>query len=152
LSTSTTHKILIIDDHAVLREALEFILGQQPDLEICGSVDGRQSARDLLASVTPDLAIVDLSLKDCEGMDLVRELHERHPGLPILVLSMHDEALFAEQAYAAGARGYVMKEAASERLVAAVKRLLEGDLAFSEAMTARLQGEGDASRSGATDA
>src|SRR5271167_1743447 len=102
-------RIFIVDDHPIVREGLAQFLGQQKDLSVCGQAEGGKAALAQWASLRADAAIVDLNLKDMSGLDLIREMHARRPELPILVLSMHEESLYAERALRAGAKGYLMK-------------------------------------------
>ena len=128
-------RILIVDDHPIVRLGVRQMLAAEPDLEVCGEAESADAARQMAAKLRPDLAIVDLSLAEGTGLDLIRMLHESAPTLPVLVLSMHDEALFAERVLRAGARGYIMKREAITGLVAAVRQVLAGRIYASEGMT-----------------
>ena len=105
-------KILIVDDHPLLREGLESVLSVEPDFEICGEAATVREAMEKVEAFEPDLVVSDLSLPDRNGLDLIKDLKILHPRIPVLVVSMHDENVYAERALRAGARGYVMKEAA----------------------------------------
>ena len=125
-------RLLIVDDHPIVRLGIRQMIGAEPHLSICGEVDSASAALDFVRNSPPDLAIVDLSLEAGNGLQLIRRLHEVAPGLPVLVLSMHDEALFAERAIRAGARGYIMKQEAIDGLVHAIGVVLAGRIYLSE--------------------
>ena len=131
-------KILIVDDHSVVREGLATVVNQQPDLMVCAQADGAAQAMAAAAALKPDVAVVDISLEGRSGLELIKDLHYRHPQLPVLALSMHDELLYAERALRAGARGYVMKKESTKDLIAALRRVLEGNIHVSERLTSRL--------------
>jgi DNA-binding NarL/FixJ family response regulator len=127
-------RIVIVDDHPIVRLGIRQMFAVEPDLEVCGEADSADAAKRLVTSARPDLAIVDLSLAEGTGLDLIRSLRESVPSLPVLVLSMHDEALFAERVLRAGARGYIMKREAITGLVGAVRQVLSGRIYVSEGM------------------
>ncbi len=127
-------RILIVDDHPIVRLGIRQLLAAEPDLELCGEAESADAAKQLVASARPDLAIIDLSLAGGTGLDLIRSLRDSTPTLPLLVLSMHDEALFAERVLRAGARGYIMKREAITGLVAAIRQVLAGRVYVSEGM------------------
>lgn len=130
-------RILIVDDHPIIREGLAHLLNLDESLNVC-CVAG--SAQDALVAMAcqPQMAIVDLSLQSDSGLDLVRNLRQHYPGLAILVLSMHDEALFAERSLRAGANGYLMKLEATEHIMHAIREVLAGNIYLSTAMHERL--------------
>ena len=125
-------QIVVIDDHPVLRDGLTQLLGSQPDLECTGTADNTADARRLVAQSAPDLMILDLRLKGGDTLDLIKSLRVEHPQLKVLVLSQYDEMLFAERVLRAGASGYVMKENATDEILNAVRRVLAGDIYFSQ--------------------
>jgi len=131
-------RILIVDDHPIVREGLALRLNHQPDMEVCGEADSVPNALKAITDCRPDLAVVDLTLRGRSGLELIKDLHVRHPKLPVLVLSMHDESLYAERALRAGARGYIMKQEAADHVVEAIHRILAGKVFLSEKMAARL--------------
>jgi len=133
-------RVLIVDDHPIVRHGLRQMIDAEPDMMVCGEAQSDREARVALRDLNPDVMIVDVSLAQGDGMDLVREVHAERPELPMLVLSMHDETIYAERLLAAGARGYIMKEAAFEQLLVALRRVLNGALYLSEAMSATLGG------------
>jgi DNA-binding NarL/FixJ family response regulator len=128
-------RILIVDDHPIVRLGVREMIRAQPGLEVCCEADGAEVAVNLARSSKADLAIVDLSLGQGTGLELIRQLRDALPDLPVLVLSMHDEALFAERALRAGARGYIMKHQAVEGLVEAIRRVLSGRIYLSDRMS-----------------
>jgi DNA-binding NarL/FixJ family response regulator len=133
--TSRKSRVLLVDDHPIVREGLVRLIDQEPDLAVCGTaVDARQALAAVSASA-PDVAIVDVSLDGSHGIELVRDLKARHPGLHVLMLSMHDESLYAERALRAGAKGYLMKRESPQRLLQAIRCVMGGGLCFSEAVT-----------------
>jgi DNA-binding NarL/FixJ family response regulator len=118
--------IFIVDDHPLVRRGLGELLKHEPDLTVCGEAASLQEAVQFLGSHSPDVAIVDISLPDGNGLDLVKRLRTRNPETRILVLSMHDESLLAERALHAGALGYVNKEEVAETIITAIRRVLQG--------------------------
>jgi DNA-binding NarL/FixJ family response regulator len=127
-------RVLIVDDHAVLREGLAMVINQQPDLIVCGEAEDAPAALKLVRAAEPDVAIVDLSLMSDSGLELIKDIKAQRPGFPMLVLSLHDETLYAERALRAGARGYIMKRASTAEVVAALRKVLSGDIYLSEKM------------------
>ena len=129
--------ILIVDDHPMLRRGLASLIESEPDLAVCGEASTCQAALQAIRQSKPDLVIVDLGLERCDGLDLIKEMKHHHPGTPALVLSMHDESLYAERALRAGARGYVTKQQLDETVLIAIRRLLNGEMYMSEKIGAR---------------
>ncbi len=130
-------RILIIDDHPIARQGLRLLIDGAEDMSVCGEAADADSALDALASLTPDLAIVDLSLRGKSGLELIKDIRNRHRDLPMLVLSMHDENMYAERALRAGARGYIMKQEATDKILLAIRKVMAGEIYVSEAMTSR---------------
>jgi DNA-binding NarL/FixJ family response regulator len=128
-------RILVIDDHPIFSEGLTDRINQEPDLTVCSSVTNCREAPDAVRNHRPDCVTVDVSLPDGNGIDLVRDLHAQFPSLPVLVLSMHDESLYAERAISAGAHGYIMKRETPAELIKALHQVLDGDTYLSEKMT-----------------
>lgn len=120
------HSVIIVDDHPIVRQGLRRMLEAEPDLTVCAEADSEAAARDAIRAHKPDIVIVDLSLEHGDGIELVRAMHAELPELRMLVLSMHDETIYAERLLAAGAMGYIMKQAASDQLLTAVRRVLAG--------------------------
>jgi DNA-binding NarL/FixJ family response regulator len=128
------HQILVVDDHPIVRQGLRRLIDQQRDLEVCGEAESLHEAEAAIRKLKPALVIIDISLKQGDGIELVKEARTRSPNLPILVLSMHDEAIYAERVLAAGANGYIMKQADAEELLLALRRVLGGGIYVSEAI------------------
>ena len=119
-------RVLIVEDHPIFRMGMTDLINQEKDLKVCGHADDVTTARTALGNLSPDMVIVDITLKASNGLELVKEIHDRDRHLPVLVLSMHDEALYARRALRAGARGYIMKEEASDAVVSAIRKILAG--------------------------
>lgn len=126
-------RIFIVDDHPLVREWLSQLINHDPGLTVCGETESAPSTLSAIAPARPDLIIVDINLKNSSGIELIKDLKELHPGVFVLVLSMHDESLYAERVFRAGARGYVNKRETAQKVVAAIHRVLEGKLYVSEA-------------------
>jgi len=131
-------KVLIVDDHPVIREGLAMHLGTQPDLEVCGEADDIPGALSLLASTHPDIAIIDISLKNGNGLELIRRIREREDNVRILVWSMHPENLYAERALRAGAQGYLNKGQATHHVLDALRAILQGKIYVSGGLADQL--------------
>jgi DNA-binding NarL/FixJ family response regulator len=131
-------RILLVDDHPVMREGLAQLINHEPDLSLCGQFADAAHAFEAVATLCPDLAIIDLSLKGSSGLELVKNIHASHPKLRILVLSMYDESLYAERVLRAGAAGYIMKQEASEKVLGAMRHVLAGGVYVSEKMSSKL--------------
>jgi len=127
-------RIFIVDDHAMFREGLRQLIENEPDLKVCGDAGETEEAMRGIDATRPDLVIVDISLAGSSGIDLIRSVKAKHEDLPILVVSMHDESLYAERALRAGAMGYVMKQEPSRTVKAAIRKVLSGDMHLSEKM------------------
>jgi DNA-binding NarL/FixJ family response regulator len=125
-------KIILVDDHPLVREWLTNLIHQQPDLIVCSEAETASAALESIAATRPDVAIVDISLKDSSGIELIKSIKVFHPQVAVIVLSMHDEALYAERSLRAGARGYIMKRETTKKIIAAIRRVLEGKLYLSE--------------------
>ncbi|WDP90236.1 MAG: response regulator transcription factor [Desulfobacter sp.] len=134
-------KIFIVDDHPVFRKGLAQLINEEDDLAVVGEAESVNGAIDLLEKVKPDLAIVDITLKDRSGMDLIEYLREHYPHLPILVISMHDESLYAERVLRAGALGYITKQEMTADVVSAVRQVLWGKRYLSARMVDALLGK-----------
>lgn len=128
MNTEKKRKILIVDDHPIFCLGMSELINKEKDLEVCGSEESAAKARKAIAKLKPDLVIVDIGLKDSNGIDLVKDINERFEGLPVLVLSMYDESLYAERALQAGARGYIMKQEAIALVVQALRKVLNGEI------------------------
>ena len=130
--------VLIVDDHPLLRDGLAKVINQQPDLAVCGEAADARAGLAAAAKLRPDVVMADLTMEDGNGLDLIKDLHLRQPDLPVLILSMHHENLYAERAVRAGARGYVMKREPVTVVLAALRKVLAGHMALSEEIVRRL--------------
>jgi DNA-binding NarL/FixJ family response regulator len=138
-STQTRRKrILVVDDHPMMRVGLMQLIGKQPGLEVCGEAGSPAEAMNLILNCHPDLILVDISMKGASGLEFIKNVVAAHGRLPMLVVSMHDENNYAERALRAGARGYIMKEESAEYLVEAIEQVLEGGVYLSKKMSALL--------------
>jgi DNA-binding NarL/FixJ family response regulator len=131
---------MIVDDHPIFRKGLAQLVNEELDMEVCGEAEDVPEAKKLLAKLNPDMVIVDLSLKGASGLELIKYIHDQLPGRPILVLSMHDEAVYAERALKSGARGYIMKQEMTGKVVTAVRQVLAGKMFFSDAIVENILG------------
>jgi DNA-binding NarL/FixJ family response regulator len=131
-------RVFLVDDHALVREALRFLISQQPDLVVCGEAEGAAEAATGIAASQPDVVIMDISLRDSTGLDLLKSVHGQNADTKIIILSMHDEKLYAERCIRAGAQGYVMKAESSKRFLYAIREVMAGRLCVSEQMAAIL--------------
>jgi DNA-binding NarL/FixJ family response regulator len=131
-------KILLVDDHAVVRFGIGQLINKQPDLMVCGEAETAGKALDLIGATTPDLVIVDITLKESSGLELIKNVKIHHPKTPVLVVSMHDESIHGEMAMRAGALGYIMKEEAMEKVLVAIRRVLVGEIYVSDALATKL--------------
>jgi Response regulator containing a CheY-like receiver domain and an HTH DNA-binding domain len=134
----TRKRILLVDDHAVVRFGISQLINRQSDLVVCGEQEDARKALDAIGRLRPDLVVVDLSLKDSSGLELIRNIKAQYPGKPVLVVSVHDESIYAEIAFRAGALGYLMKQEALERVVPAIRRVLAGNVYVSDALAAKM--------------
>ena len=133
-----THRILIVDDHPIMREGLAQLLNHEKDLSIVGQFEEAGKAFEAIGALKPDVAIVDISLKNSSGIELLKNIKVHYPKLLVLVLSMHDESLYAERMLRAGASGYIMKQEATEMVLVALRKVLSGEIYLSETMSAKL--------------
>jgi len=127
-----------VDDHPLVREWLTNLINQQPGLRVCGEAENGQEARERIFDLRPDVAIVDISLKDSSGIELIKDLKRGCPEVAVLVLSMHEEPHYAERALRAGARGYVMKRETTKKVITAINQVLAGKLCVSETVAAAM--------------
>ena len=137
-SATTRHRILIVDDHPLVREWLTTLINQQPDLVICGEAESATEGKKAILAKKPDAAVVDISLKDYSGIELIREIKESCPEVAVIVLSMHEEWHYAERALMAGARGYIIKRETTKQIISAIHRVLGGKLFLSESIASAI--------------
>lgn len=135
-AVSKQAKIYIVDDHPIFREGLAGIINQQPNLTVCGQADNASTAFSEIPHAKPDVVITDITLNGKSGLELLKDLHSVQPSLPVLVISMHDEVLYAERVLRAGGRGYIMKQEGPENIVKAIAKVLSGHVYLSGAMAA----------------
>ena len=140
MNTPADTRILIVDDHPIFRMGMQALINQEAGLTVCGVAENLSVARTALSHSLPDMVIIDISLDGDNGLDLVREISNSDRPVPTLVLSMHDESVWAERAIRAGARGYIMKKAVSESVIQAIRVILKGHIHLSDAAATRLLG------------
>ncbi len=145
-------RVLLVDDHAVVRFGVAQLINRQDDMEACGEEENASHAMAAIGKLKPDLVIADISLKDSSGLELMRNIKTQYPKLAILVFSVHDEAIYAEMAFRAGALGYLMKGADVDTILAAIRRVVSGNIYVSDVLGAKmlhkqLRGQGDATSS-----
>ena len=136
--TRKTARVLIVEDHPMFRERMAHLINQTEDMEVCGETDNIRDAMQLVHAVKPHIAIVDISLKGSSGLEFIKNLKAQGIDLPVVVLSMHEESLYAERVLAAGGKGYLTKRETSATVLRALRRVLDGDVFLSEAMTATM--------------
>jgi DNA-binding NarL/FixJ family response regulator len=131
-------RILLVDDHAVVRYGVAQLINREKDLEVCGEEEDAAKALEAIERLKPDLVIADISLKDSSGLELMRNIRAQYPKIPMLVMSAHDESIYAEIAFRAGAHGYLMKESAIENTLPAIRKVLAGSIYVSDALGAKM--------------
>jgi len=131
-------KILLVDDHPLMRRGQADLLNREPDFAVCGEAGTAREAMEAIAKLKPDLVLVDMALPDKDGLELIKDIQAIHPGLPVLAMSMQDESLYAPRVLRAGGRGYVMKQEGPELLAGAIRTVLSGQVALSPRMSAKL--------------
>ncbi len=135
--TSQTKKcrVLLVDDHPIVRQGLALLIDREPDLSVCGEAEGAHTAYHAIATLRPDIVVLDISLSGPDGLDVLKEIRMKTASLPVLILSMHDESIYAERAMRAGANGYIMKQEATEKVLVAIRRILQGEVYLSDRLT-----------------
>jgi len=131
-------RVLVVDDHPIVRQGLTLLINRESDLTVCGEAEDAHTAMQSLTSTRPDILVVDISLNGPDGLDLLKNVRSRHPELPVLILSMHDESIYAERALRAGAQGYIMKQEATEKVLVALRRILSREIYVSERIAHRM--------------
>src|SRR6266567_7590105 len=131
-------RVLLVDDHAVVRYGIAQLINREPDLMVCGEEEDAAKALSAIGMLKPDLVIADISLKDSSGLELMRNIKAQYAKLPVLVVSAHDENIYAEIAFRAGALGYLMKDQALDKILIAIRRVLSGAIYVSDALGARM--------------
>jgi DNA-binding NarL/FixJ family response regulator len=128
-------RILLVDDHPIVRQGLALLIDREPDLSVCGEAEGAHTAFHAITTLCPDLVVLDISLSGPDGLDVLKEIRTKTTNLPVLILSMHDESIYAERAMRAGANGYIMKQEATEKVLVAIRRILQGEVYLSDRLT-----------------
>ncbi len=151
-SVAAKRRILVVDDHPIVRQGLALLINRESDLMVCAEAEDAPKAMQAIATAKPDILLVDISLNGPDGLDLLKDVRIHHPELPVLILSMHDESIYAERALRAGAQGYIMKQEATEKVLVALRRILSHEIYVSERIANRMlqryignRGEGRAS-------
>jgi DNA-binding NarL/FixJ family response regulator len=135
---TTKKKVFVVDDHPIVRQGLTLMINREADLVVCGEAEDAITAMQAIAAANPDILIVDISLNGPDGLDLLKDVRTRYSELPVLILSMHDESVYAERALRAGAQGYIMKQEATEKVLVAVRRILSHEIYISERIANRM--------------
>ena len=128
-------RVLLVDDHPIVRQGLSLLIDREPDLSVCGEAEDAHSVFHAITTLRPDLVVLDISLNGPDGLDVLKEIRTKTGSLPILILSMHDESIYAERAMRAGANGYIMKHEAAEKVLVAIRRILHGEVYLSDRLT-----------------
>ncbi len=131
-------KVLVVDDHPIVRQGLALLINRESDLMVCGEAEDARTAMQSITTAKPDILVVDISLNGPDGLDLLKDVRMRYPELPVLILSMHDESIYAERALRAGAQGYIMKQEATEKVLVALRRILSNEIYVSERIANRM--------------
>ncbi len=131
-------KIIVVDDHPIVRQGLALLVNREDDLVVCGQAEDAHQAMQAVKNLKPDMIIVDISLKETSGMELIKDIKAQYPKLSVLALSMHDESLYAERVLRAGAEGYIMKAEATENIVRAIRKVLSGQIYLSDRMAPKM--------------
>lgn len=135
---ASAKRILIVDDHPMMRNGLAQLIDNEPDLKVCAEADTAGQAIDIVSKQKFDLALLDISLPDKSGLELIKDFHALRPEMPVLIVSMHDEMIYAERVLRAGGRGYIMKQAGGQKFLTAIRQVLAGQVFVSENMSARI--------------
>ena len=137
-SAPRQQQVLVVDDHPIFRAGLIGLVSQEPELAVCGQAENAATALTAIDNLNPDLVLLDMSLPDRSGLELLKDIRAMHPGMAVLVISMHDESLYAERVLRAGGRGYIMKQEGPEKILQAIWRVLSGKVYVSDATSAAI--------------
>ncbi len=137
-SKAPARRVLIVDDHPMMRTGLAQLIGNEPDLKVCAEADNARQGLEAVSKLSLDLVLLDISLPDKSGLELLKDIRAIRPELPVLVVSMHDELVFAERVLRAGGRGYIMKQEGGQKYLQAIRQVLAGQIYVSEKMSARI--------------
>jgi DNA-binding NarL/FixJ family response regulator len=129
------YRVLLVDDHPIVRQGLALLVDREADLSVCGEAEGAHTAFHAIETLRPDIVVLDISLNGPDGLEVLKEIRMKSGSLPVLILSMHDESIYAERAMRAGANGYIMKQEATEKVLIAIRRILQGDVYLSDRLT-----------------
>jgi DNA-binding NarL/FixJ family response regulator len=135
---SETKRVLIVDDHPIVRHGLSQLIDAEPDLDVCGTAGTAEEGLRMAGELKPEVGLIDISLKDGNGIELIKEIRTEDKDMAILVISMHDEALYAERALKAGANGYITKQQADETVIDAIRKVLEGEMYITDELSAQM--------------
>ena len=138
MTTTTKSRVLVVDDHPIVRQGLAQMINREPDLMVCGEAEEARSAFQAMATLQPDIVVIDISLNGPSGLEILKTIRQTDPRLKVLILSMHDEIVYAERALRAGANGYIMKQEATEMVLVALRRILAGDVYVSNRVASRM--------------
>lgn len=138
LRSQAKRRVFVVDDHPIVRQGLALLINREPDLEVCGDAADARSAMEGIVLHDPDIVIVDISLGGPDGLELLKQVRAQDADLPVLILSMHDEAIYAERVLRAGANGFIMKQEAIERVITAIRRILNGEVYVPDRVASRL--------------
>jgi DNA-binding NarL/FixJ family response regulator len=131
-SGTTKTRVFVVDDHPIVRQGLALLINREADLVVCGEAEEMHTAMQEILATRPDIVVVDISLSGPDGLELLKSIRTRHPHLPVLILSMHDESIYAERALRAGANGYIMKQEATEKVLEALRRIVNREIYVSD--------------------
>lgn len=131
-------RVLLVDDHPIVRQGLALLIDREPDLSVCGEADCAHAASHAITTLKPDLVVLDISLSGPDGLEVLKEIRLQTGSLPVLILSMHDESIYAERAMRAGANGYIMKQEATEKVLVAIRRIFQGEVYLSDRLTSTM--------------
>jgi DNA-binding NarL/FixJ family response regulator len=131
-------RVLLVDDHPIVRQGLGLLIDREPDLSVCGEADGAHNVFHAISTLRPDVVVLDISLNGPDGLDVLKEIRMNNASLPVLILSMHDESIYAERAMRAGANGYIMKQEATEKVLVAIRRIVQGEVYLSDRLTSAM--------------
>jgi DNA-binding NarL/FixJ family response regulator len=131
-AAGTKYRVFVVDDHPIVRQGLALLIDQEPDLVVCGEAEEAETALAAISAARPDVLLLDISLPGRDGIELLKSIRSTDPALPVLVLSMHDESIYAERALRAGANGYIMKQEATENVLVALRRILRREMYVSD--------------------
>jgi DNA-binding NarL/FixJ family response regulator len=137
-SHTKKYAVLLVDDHPIVRQGLALLIDREADLSVCGEAEGAHTAFHAIDTLHPDIVVLDISLSGPDGLDVLKEIRMKSGDLPVLILSMHDESIYAERAMRAGANGYIMKQEATEKVLVAIRRILQGDVYLSDRLTSTM--------------